>query len=152
MKALASILCLLLISGCMMQQPNQVVNPCAEKVDRLISIFENDFIELERSIGACLMTPVEDEIIDIVNNYMNCFIGVPNSIMFGAFPGEMREIHKVAGFDKSYMTYLAQCYEDTVSKGVFTFHVYSNDEFIDSLSIFAFHDFRNKTIKKDIDY
>jgi hypothetical protein len=149
MKALASMLCLLLISGCMMQRPNQFVNPCAEKVDRLISIFENDFIEVEGSIGACLMTPIEDEIIDIVDNYGNCFIGVPNSILFGAFPGEMKEKQKVAGFDKSYMTYLAQCYEDTVIKGVFAFHVYSNDEFIDSLSIFALADFRKALIDRD---
>ncbi|PCJ81097.1 MAG: hypothetical protein COA49_07280 [Bacteroidetes bacterium] len=151
MKTLTSILALFFISGCIIQQPNQVVDPCTEKVDRLISIFENDVIAKEGlSIGACLMTPIEDEIIDIVNNNDNCFIGLPTSIIFDSFPGGIEEKYKVAGFDKHYLTYLAQCYEDTVVKGMFYLKKNSNDELIDSLVIVDLSDFRRTT--KFIDY
>ncbi len=58
----------------------------------------------------------------------------------------------MAGFDNRYQTYLSQWYEDTVIKGVFSFRVYSNDELIDSLSIVALADFRNKTIRIESDH
>lgn len=146
MKTTTSILCLIILSGCIFPKHKQVVNPCSEKVDRLISIFENDFIEFEKYTGACLMSPIEDEIIDIVKNYGKCFKGVPNSRIFDVFPEEMKEREKVAGFDNVHQTFILQCYEDTIMKGVFRFRVFSNDELIDSLEIISYSDFRtNKT-------
>lgn len=133
------ILSLILLSGCGIQQSVQI-DPCAEKVDRLISIFENDFIKAEGCYGASLTSPIESEITNLVNNYGNCFEGLHSSKVFDAFPGLIKRhshlpVPSLTRPENYYNTDILQCYENPVSNGFFNLYVIATDSIIDSLSL-----------------
>jgi len=143
-KAPTSILGLFLLSGFIIHQPTQVVDPCSEKVDRIISIFKNELTKAEFNIGACIMSPIEDEVVDIFKNHLDCFKGIPFSDVFDYFPGGIQESNYVGEFEIRYRTILYQCYYEGEILGFISLEVFTNDDLIETLNV-SFFDSRTIT-------